>query len=62
VEAVSSTADVTFSVKSLSSAFSGHRRVSRLANWGLVSGSDDGIRRADALLATRHAPHSPDHF
>jgi len=62
VEAVSSGADVTFNIKSLSSAFSGHRRVSQLANWGLVSGSDDGIRRADALLATRHGPHSPDHF
>lgn len=62
VEAVSSPADITFSIKSLSCAFSGHQRVSRLAAWGLVNGSDDGIRRADALLATRHAPHSPDHF
>ena len=62
VERVSSAADVNFSVKSLSSAFSGHRRVARLAAWGLVDGSEDAIRRADALLATRHAPHSPDHF
>lgn len=62
VEAVSSPADISCSIKSLSSAFSGHHRVSRLAAWGLVTGSGDGIRRADAILATRHAAHSPDHF
>jgi predicted acetyltransferase len=62
VSAVSSTPDLTFSIKSLSSAFTGFRRVRQLANWGLVEGSDAAIDRADLLLATRHAPHSPDHF
>lgn len=62
VTPVSAPAEVNFSIRSLSSAFSGHRRVSQLAAWGLISGSDDAIRRADELLATRHAPHSPDHF
>lgn len=55
-------AEVTFSIKSLAAAFTGHHRVSRLAAWGLVDGSADAIRRADALLATRHAPHVPDSF
>jgi len=54
--------DLTFTIKSLASAFSGFRRVRQLANWGLVDGSEDAIARADVLFATRHAPHSPDHF
>ena len=58
----SGAAEVTFSIKSLSSAFSGFRRVRQLANWGLVTGTDEAIARADHLLATRHTPHSPDHF
>ena len=62
VSPVTSAADVTFTIKSLSSAFSGFRRVRQLAGWGLVQGSAEAIARADALLATRHAPHSPDHF
>lgn len=59
---VSAPAEVTFSIRSLSSAFSGQRRVSQLAAWGLAGGHNDAIRRADELFATRHAPHSPDHF
>ena len=62
VEKVSAAADVTCNIKALSSAFSGRHRVSRLAVWGLVEGDDQAVRRADALFATRHAPHSPDHF
>ena len=54
--------DLTFTLKSLASAFSGFRRVRQLANWGLVDGSEDAIARADVLFATRYAPHSPDHF
>jgi predicted acetyltransferase len=62
VSRVSSAADITFRIKSLSAAFSGFRRVRQLAAWGLVEGSVSAIDRADGLLATRHAPHSPDHF
>jgi predicted acetyltransferase len=62
VSATTDPADVQFSIKSLSSAFSGFRRVSQLAGWGLAEGEPDAIARADVLFATRHAPHSPDHF
>ena len=62
VAATTDPADVQFGIKSLSSAFSGFRRVSQLAGWGLAEGESDAIDRADALFATRHAPHSPDHF
>lgn len=61
-EATTAPADVSFSIKSLASAFSGFRRVGQLAAWGLASGEADAVARADALFATRHAPHSPDHF
>ena len=62
VSATTQAADVQFSIKSLSSAFSGFRRVGQLATWGMAGGNADAIRRADALFATHHAPHSPDHF
>jgi len=62
IEAVSTTPDLTFTIKSLSSAFSGFRRIRQLANWGLVEGGESAIDRADRLFATRFAPHSPDHF
>ena len=62
VDKVSSAAEVTFTIKSLSSAFSGRHRVRRLADWDMVRGDEDAIRRADALLATRRTPHCPDHF
>ncbi len=62
VKATSRAADVQFSIKSLSSAFSGFRRVNQLASWGMAQGEDAAIEQADALFATHHAPHSPDHF
>ena len=62
VRATTDPAEVQFSIKSLSSAFSGFRRVSQLSAWGLVTGETAAIARADTLFATRHAPHSPDHF
>jgi predicted acetyltransferase len=55
-------AEVTFSIKSLSSAFAGFRRVRQLASWGLVEGDDAGVARADRLFTIGHAPHCPDHF
>ncbi len=62
VTRVTTAPDLTFTIKSLSSAFSGFRRISQLAAWGLVQGPAEAVARADVLLATRHAPHSPDHF
>ena len=58
----SAPADVQMSVKTLASLYTGFRTGRELAAWGLISGSEDGIRRADALFRTRHAPHCPDHF
>jgi predicted acetyltransferase len=62
VEKVTGQPEVTFSIKSLSSAFTGFRRVRQLANWELVAGDAAALGRADQLLATRYAPHCPDHF
>jgi predicted acetyltransferase len=53
---------LTMPVRALASAFSGRRRVRELAGWGLVAGSKGALDVADALFATRHAPHCPDHF
>ncbi len=54
--------DIELSIKTLCSAFSGYHRVTALHNWGLVSGRPAAVANADALLATRYAPHCPDHF
>lgn len=62
VRATTEPADVQFSIKSLSSAFSGFRRVRQLAAWGFAEGDADAITQADTLFASQHAPHSPDHF
>jgi predicted acetyltransferase len=62
VERVNAAADVTFGIKTLSSAFTGFRRVRQLANWGLIDGDPAALELADRLFATRHAPHCPDHF
>jgi len=55
-------ADITFTVRSLASAFTGYRRVGWLANWGLAEGDTDAVGRADALFGTRYAPSCPDNF
>ncbi len=62
VERSSARAELTLPIKSLSSVFTGFQRVRRLAAWGLVDGGESAVARADALFATRHAPHCPDHF
>jgi predicted acetyltransferase len=62
VSRTASPAEVTVPIKSLSSAFTGFQRMRQLANWGLVSGDERAIARADALFATRYSPHCPDHF
>lgn len=62
VTRTTSPAEVIVPIKSLSSAFSGFQRLRQLANWGLVSGDEGAVVRADGLLSTRYSPHCPDHF
>lgn len=54
--------DIEISVKALASLHVGRRSARELSAWGLLDGDADAVRRADALFATRHAPHCPDHF
>ena len=54
--------DIALSIKALASLYTGFRSATELANWGLLDGTRDAVRKADALFATRHAPHTPDHF
>jgi predicted acetyltransferase len=56
------TPDVCLTVKALASLYSGYRSARALRNWGLLDGDDAALARADALFATRHAPHCPDTF
>ena len=56
------TTDIEISVKALASLYTGRRSARELSAWGLLTGDEDAIRRADNLFATRHAPHCPDHF
>ena len=55
-------ADLNLSVKALALLYSGRRSARALAAWGMVDGAPDALRQADALFATPHAPHCPDHF
>ena len=55
-------ADIVLPVKALALLYAGRRSARELAAWGMLEGSPDALRRADALFATRHAPHCPDHF
>ncbi len=54
--------DVTVTVKALASLYTGLRPARQLRAWGLLDGDDVGVDRVDALFATAHAPHCPDHF
>ena len=54
--------DIQLSVKALASLYAGRRSARELSAWGLLEGNAEAVRRADALFATRHAPHCPDHF
>lgn len=54
--------DIQLSVKALASLYAGRRSARELFAWGLLDGDEDAVLRADALFATRHAPHCPDHF
>ena len=54
--------DIQLSVKALASLYAGRRSARELSAWGLLEGDEDAVLRADAVFATRHAPHCPDHF
>ena len=55
-------ADLTVSVKSMTSILTGARRASDLSAAALASGDPVNIALADKLFATPHAPHCPDNF
>ena len=55
-------ADIALSVKALALLYAGRRSARELAALGMLDGEPGALRRADALFATRHAPHCPDHF
>ena len=54
--------DLALSVKALALLYTGRRSARELAAWGMLEGEPSALRRADALFATPHAPHCPDHF
>ena len=54
--------DLRLSVKALALLYTGRRSARELAAWGMLEGEPAAVRRADALFATPHAPHCPDHF
>ena len=54
--------DLSLSVKALALLYTGRRSARELAAWGMLEGDPSALRRADALFATPHAPHCPDHF
>ncbi len=54
--------DLRLSVKALALLYTGRRSARELGAWGMLEGEPGALRRADALFATPHAPHCPDHF
>ena len=62
VNAVSDAPDVELSVRALAGLYSGMYSARTLANWGQLSGSEQGIAVADRLFSTTFAPHCPDHY
>lgn len=62
VNVVSDAPDVELSVRALAGLYSGMYSARTLANWGQLSGSEQGIALADRLFSTTFAPHCPDHY
>ncbi len=58
----SGSADLTLDAKALCSLWCGRHSATRLRGWGLLEGDAAAVAQADALFATHHAPHCPDHF
>lgn len=55
-------ADAALSVKALASLYAGRRSARELVACGMLRGDARAVQRLDALFATHHAPHCPDHF
>ena len=55
-------ADAVLSMKALACLYAGRRSARELAAWGMLEGDARAAQRLDALFATHHAPHCPDHF
>ena len=55
-------ADATLSIKALAVLYAGRRSARELSAWGMLQAEPKTVRRLDALFATQHAPHCPDHF
>ena len=62
VTASTQSPDVALSIRSMAVLFGGMYNARQLTSWGLLAGDADNIRRFDALMATQHAPHCPDHY
>jgi len=63
LERATGTPELVLSPRSLSSLLAGHASASQLYRAGLLDAKDAGaLLRADAIFATRHAPHCPDGF
>ncbi len=54
--------EMVTSVRAIAQLYAGTFSASRLAAWGFAEGPAAVLARADALFATAHAPHCPDHF
>lgn len=62
LESTQAEADLSGSIRALTYIFTGARRASELAAWGLLTGKPEAIARADRLFHTPHLPHCPDNF
>ena len=54
--------DIETDIKTLTSLYTGFRSARQLSSWGLLKADPEAIMAADAIFATPHAPHCPDHF
>jgi predicted acetyltransferase len=62
VERTTAQPELSLTTKALASLWCGYRTVGELVGWGLIEADRRVVPHAGALLATRHAPHCPDHF
>lgn len=54
--------DIRLDSRGLAMLYSGMHTARQLSNWGMLSGTPQGIGTADRLFQTQYAPHCPDHF
>ncbi len=62
VTSSAATPDISLDPRGLAMLYSGMHTARQLSNWGMLSGSPQGINMADRLFQTQYAPHCPDHF